>query len=238
MSVGGGKSSQSSRSASESRSFVAPFQQQFLTNMLGQAQQTFERINPALQGAAEGVGQEAQNVNRELVGRQRQIAGGSNPFIQNLLQRTGGANPFLQQQVDALGTDIGRFAQEQLQGVGSGFATANQFGSSRQGLAEGQVIGRALEEFQQGAAGLRADDLVNQQQAAIAGAGLQLDASQAGQAGAAQLFELGLAPLLSQFGALESFAGLIGDPTVLAESASSSRGKGSSTSFNVGVGDN
>lgn len=221
MAFGIGKDKSSSES--QQSTFVDPAQQAFLNNVRGQGQQTFNRVNPQLQGAAERGGQEARNVNRELTGRQRQIAGGSNPFIQNLLQRTSGDNPFLQSQVDALGVDVSRFTGEAIGQIGQGFASANQFGGSRQGLAEGVAIGRGAEEFAQGAAQLRGDDLLNQTAAATAGAGLQLDASIAGQAGAAAQFELAIAPLLAQFGGVEALSGIIGDPTVIGSGTSSSK---------------
>ncbi len=203
------------RTSAQDSTYVDPNQQRFLNQVYNAGSNIFGRIQPQLNEASGLAGQEAQGINREMTGVQRQIAGGSNPFIQTLLQRSQQENPYLQGQVDALGTDIQRFTTEAMQGVGQGFAGAGQFGGGRQGLAEGQAIGRGLEEFQQGAANLRGGDLQNQLAAAQAGGALQLDASQAGQLGASNQFDLGIAPLLSQFGAAKELAGLIGDPTVI-----------------------
>ena len=233
MGFGLGKSSSKANSSAQSSSFVDPTQAGYLSGLYGAGQQTFNNVAAQLPGAAQASGAEAQGINREATGVQRQIAGGSNPFIQSLLARSTQENPYLQGQVNSLGADIGRFTQEQLQGVGTGFATNNQFGSGRQGLAEGTAIGRGIEEFQQGATNLRAGDLQNQAGAATAGAGLQLDASQAAQLGSTNTFELGLAPLLAQFGALESFASILGDPTVLGSSSSEGSSKSSATQFSM-----
>lgn len=227
MSFGGG----SEKSSSSSRQFIAPFQQQALQRLFNDAEGVFNQTQPGLQERSQQVGnrtfsQGARNLN-QITG----IAEGSNPFIQNLLARSQGENPFLQGQVDALGRDIGRFATEQLQDVGQGFVSAGQFGGSRQGLAEGQTIGRALDEFSQGAGALRSQDLERQTQAATQAANLQLGAGQAGLAGAEQLFNLGLSPFLGQFAGLNALSGILGDPTVLTQTQS--KGKGSN--FSIGL---
>lgn len=231
MSVG--KSQSKSRSSSSGQSFVDPAQAAFLTQLFEQGAETLAEVNPALRGTATEAGAEAVGSARGFLGGTRDIASGANPFIASLLSRATGDNPIVGEQIGALGTDISRFVQENLQGVGSGFALANQFGGSRQGLAEGTAIGRGVEEFASGAADIRASDLRDRVGAAGAGAGLQLDASTAGLAGSGALFDLSMAPFLAQFGGLERFAGLLGDPTVLSETASS--GKGRSGGFSFGL---
>ncbi len=230
MSVGGSKNKSSSRS--ESRTFISPAQQQALAQLYGEALDVNQQITPGLQDRLSRSGnifnQGAAGV-QALTG----ISRGENPFIQNLMARSQMSNPFLDEQVAGIGRDIGRFTTEQLQGIGSGFVSAGQFGGSRQGLAEGQAIGRGIEEFAQQAANLRAGDLDRQLQAAETGAGLQLEAGIAGPVAAQQLFNLGIAPSLAQFAGLQQLAGLLGDPTVLSESESRSKGKGAG--FNVGI---
>jgi len=227
MAVGKDKS----KGRTSSQQVIDPIQQQFLTQLYQGAGNVFERVNPQLMDAAQSAGQQAFGAGQQFLGAQQGIAQGTNPFIQNLLQRSSGENPYLQQQVNALGTDIGRFTQEALQGVGSGFASANQFGGNRQGLAEGQAIGRGLEEFQQGAAALRSNDLAQQTAAAGQAAMLQSQAATQGMAGAGQLFNLGLSPFLGQFAGLQQFGGILGDPTVL----TSSTGRTDSSGFKIGI---
>lgn len=232
MSVGGNKSKSSSRS--NSRQFIAPAQQQALAQLYGQAQDVNQQVQPELQAQIDRSGGRIFNQGAAAVQGLTGISRGTNPFIQNLMARSQMANPYLDQQIGGLARDIGRFTTEQVQGIGQGFVSAGQFGGSRQGLAEGQAIGRSIDEFAQQAANLRGGDLDRQLQAAQAGAGLQLQAGVAGVPAAQQLFNLGISPALAQFASLQQVAGLLGDPTVLSESESVSKGKGAG--FNVGIG--
>ena len=89
-------------------------------------------------------------------------ATGQDPFTSGLAQLGGQANPFLQAQIGGLGGDLQRFLSQSLNKIGTGFAGANQFGGGRQGLAEGQAITGAINEFGQQAANLRGQDLTRQ----------------------------------------------------------------------------
>lgn len=205
-----GSSKSKSSSSSQQSSFVDPNQQKFLEQIFGGAADTFQNVNP-------GLGQAATQLGAQLGGR-------SEGFLDSLQQQASGGNPFVGQQVDALGADIGRFLQTQaLPGIGQGFATANQFGGGRQGLAEGQAITGALSEFASGAADIRSRGFGQQTQAALGGLGQLQDQ-----------FNLGLSPFLAQFAGLDAFADLIGDPTVLQQGTSTS--SASSSSFNLGFG--
>lgn len=224
--------SQGGSSQGSSSTFVDPNQAPFLQDLYGNAQGAFQQLQPQLAQQAAQFGQNLNQQQSVFTNNLAQTAGGANPFLQNLQQLGSGQNPYLQQQISGFGGDIQRQLEQSLQGIGQGFISSGQFGGSRQGLAEGQAIGRSLEEFAQGAAGLRGSDLARQAQANQAGLSLQNQAAQLGQGGLQNAFNLGLAPMTSQLGFLGQLGGIFGDPTVLAQSSSKGR-QGDSTSLSI-----
>ena len=136
----------------------------------------------------------------------------------------------------ALATGLaGQEAQRQFAGGAAGLLS--QDFATRQALAP-QLVGQQLQAGQllnQGALGQS-----QQQLQALLGAGQLGNQSVTGQTGAAGvglqnlggLFDLGLAPFGAEFSPLLNLAQIIGPPTVLQESQSTS--SGDSSSFNVG----
>ena len=146
-------------------------------------------------------------------------------------------NPYLNAQIGGLQNDMQRALQASLGNIGQGFVGAGQYGGNRQGLAEGQAITGALEEFGQQAANLRSGDLSRQLQANQAGlqGALQQQQNQlAGQQAALsslpQTMNLGLSPYTSQLGMLAQLGQIYGPPQTLtssqSQSQSTTRGRG------------
>jgi len=145
-----------------------------------------------------------------------QLAGGG-AGAAYLEGRLSGDNDLLNQQVDALGSDLGRFLREELNPVIRGSAVAGgALGGGRQGVAEGLAAEGVAREFTRGATELRSADIARRDQAALGL--LQLT----GQNSATALSSLSqLAQLGSGTEALAPYAALsdiLGGPTVLTES--------------------
>jgi len=120
-------------------------------------------------------------------------------------------------QIDALGSDLGRFFNEELNPAIRGSAVAaGQLGGGREGVAQGAAASSILKEFASGAANLRAADLTQRDNAAL---GL-LDAQN--KRGATALGSLGeLASIGSGSSVLDPYRALgeiFGAPTVTTES--------------------
>ncbi len=189
------------------------------------------------------------------------IAGGTNPAAQALQQQATGQNPFLQQQIGQLGEDVTRQFERGLAATNAQAVGAGQLGGGRQGVAQGLLGEAATQQFARGATQLRSDDIGRQLQAsqsllgaqagagqALGGLGLQqqlgnqssalqglLGQGQLGLGGLGQLqgqFNLGLSPFQAQFSPLQSFAQILGGPTVLSQGSS----QGTSSAFSVSAG--
>lgn len=226
MSIGG--SASRSSSSSRASSFVDQAQQPFLQDLRTQA--------AALQQGQQGaISQTAFGLQDRLGGQGDQLgqslanqAAGTDPFTSGLAQLGNAQNPFLDQQIAGLGGDLQRFLGQSLGQIGQGFASANQFGGSRQGLAEGSAITGAINEFGQQSANLRGGDLTRQAQALQAGGALQQGAALGGLGQLGNRFNLGLGGFGAEFQPLQNLAGIIGAPTVLDKSRSSSSSQSAS----------
>lgn len=126
-------------------------QQPYLLDIFAQAQKQFQGSGPSYFPGSTVAGfspdtLNAQTMARGMVGQQQQIAGmgsqnlqnlgaaidpNSNPYFQNAVQ--GAIRPVMQQFTDPGGP---------LASIRSGFGQAGQYGSSRQGIAEGVAAGR------------------------------------------------------------------------------------------------
>ena len=231
----GGKGANASQSSSQSfqegRSFVDPAQAQFLEQLRSQGQGLAQQQLPQIQEQSLALQNQLSGQGNQFGGALQQQAQGQDPFTSGLAQLGNQQNPFLQQQIAGLGGDLQRFLSTSLNKVGSGFAGANQFGSGRQGLAEGQAITGAINEFGQQSANLRGGDLQRQAQALQAGGQLQQGAAAQGIAGLQGRFNLGLGSFGAAFQPLLAQQQLVGGPTVLQES----QGRSSSDSSSFGV---
>ena len=219
MSFGGS----ASQSSSSGRSFVDRNQQPFLQDLREQGQALANQQAAPLAEQAFGLqgslGAQGNQLGQSLAGQ----ASGQNPFVGGLQQLGNAQNPFLDQQIAGLGGDLQRFLGQSLGQIGQGFASANQFGGSRQGLAEGSAITGAINEFGQQSANLRGDDLTRQAQALQAGGQLQQGAALGGLSQLQGRFNLGTSAFGAQFQPLLAQQQLVGDPTVLNRSTSSSQ---------------
>ncbi len=219
MSIGGS----ASRSSSSGRSFVDKAQSPFLLENRQAGQALVNEQAAPLRDTAFGLqgslGQQGNQLGGALAGQ----ASGNNPFVGGLQQLGGASNPFLDQQVAGLGGDLQRFLGQSLGQIGQGFASANQFGGSRQGLAEGAAITGAINEFGQQSANLRGDDLSRQAQALSAGGQLQQGAALGGLGQLQNRFNLGTSAFGAQFQPLLAQNQLIGAPTVLNKTSSSAQ---------------
>ncbi len=152
--------------------------------------------------------------------------------------------------ISTLGQDIERQLRRQLTGAGgiqSEAALAGAAGGGRVGVQAGIAQEGAISTFGREAAGLRNQDLARRQEL-----GTQLAGIQAGALGTAgglaagaeeqriggqlgglsqlgELFNLGLAPFAAEFGPLQAFASLLGDPSILGQSQGFSTSQSSAT---------
>ena len=176
-----------------------------------------------------------------------------------LESRVAGESPVLQEQIDALGSDLGRFFKNELnpaitsEAVGSG-----TLGGGRQGVAQGIATETVGREFSRGATSLRAADIeardraagvLSSQRIGAAGTGLGALTSLGGIAELGFGAELSPFDMLSQilggqntlttsgseaFGSSEDFARAFSEN--FAESSSQSTGSSKSKTFGIKFG--
>lgn len=145
-------------------------------------------------------------------------AGGN--FLQD---RLGSDNQVLEDQIGLLGEDLGNFFNEELlPGITSQAVDGGQLGGGRQGVAQGRAISEVGDLFTRGATALRAGDISARDSIASGIDDRSISGAQAGIQGAGTLagiadmgFSAGLAPF-------ERLAGIMGGPTVLGSSSSTS----------------
>lgn len=167
-------------------------------------------INPAV------VNQRVEQLFTGGVGIMEALAGGG-AGEDYLTARLTGGNEALDAQIDALGSDLGRFLSNEVNPTLTGNAVAaGQLGGGRQGVAQGIATEGVLREFSTQAASLRANDIMQRDQAALGLMGAQT------QRGATALSSLGaLNELGTGVGALapfEALSGIMGGPLALTES--------------------
>lgn len=130
---------------------------------------------------------------------------------------SGSDTSILDAQIGALGKDLGKFFNEELNPVIRGSAVAGgALGGGRQGVAEGLASQGVLEQFAAGAANLRATDLTNRDNAALGLISGRNTAAQTALSGLPALAGLGSGTeSLSPYLALGQ---IFGSPTVLSQS--------------------
>jgi hypothetical protein len=141
--------------------------------------------------------------------------GAGEDYLNRRLEGDGGA--VLNGQIDAIGSDLGRFFNEQLNPAITGSAVAGgALGGGRQGVAQAGAMDSVLREFATQAGNLRAADITSRDNAALG-----LLSSQNERADTALGSLSGLSDLGSGLEALSPYAALsqiIGGPTVLQDS--------------------
>ena len=154
----------------------------------------------------------------------------SGQFLQSLISGEGG---FVDENIAALGEDLGQFfGEELLPGITSEAVGGGQLGGGRQGVAQGKAIEAVGREFRRGSLDIRNADLDRRTGAATALSETRLSASEAGLTGAQQQFDLANAGTLAPFSPFLTLSQILGGPTTLSESQSSSKGK--SLGFSIG----
>ena len=128
-------------------------------------------------------------------------------------------NALVQRQIGDLGTQMGKFFNEQLMpGITGSAVSAGGFGGGRNQLAVGQAAGNVADAYSQGVTGI----MGNAYNQAIGAAGMQANNMIGAQGAINQtgqgLTNLGLANLNSQWAPLQNFQGLLGAPITLGSS--------------------
>lgn len=145
---------------------------------------------------------------------------------QFLSDRISGEGGFVDENIAALGEDLGQFFNEQLlPGITSEAVGGGQLGGGRQGVAQGKAIESVGREFRRGSLDIRNADLAQRTDAARTLSATKLSASQAGLTGVQQQFDLANAATLTPFSPFLTLAQILGNPTTLSESESSSKSK-------------
>lgn len=228
-SIGGSSSSSESQSTSQStaNSFVDPSQQPFLdflrnagvnatANVIGRDQGLFKT-------SADLLGQ-----GKDFLG---QLAGAGSGLV------GFGGQELVDTQISQLGADIGDFFQNQIiPGISRDATAVGALGGGRDEVARGAAAGEALDAFSRGSVDIQRGAEAQRLQAGIAAEGFATEASLGGLSSLAQLFGIAQAPFAAQLDPLVQLAGILGGPTVLQQSQSSSQStsESDSSSFSVG----
>lgn len=219
LGFGFGTSRDSSSSQSQSSSFVDPSQNLFLNFLRNQGASQFG----GFMDMASLFGQQAQG----LAGSAMNL--GDNPFIQSLLQQSQGNPELVAQQTEQLGSDLGRFFNEQLvPGINQGGIQAGQFAQSRGDIGRGLAAQGVTDQFQRGATAFQQADQMRALQAGQFGGQLFGQGQQLQQQGLGQAFDFLQGGFGAQFDPLFALAQIFGDPTVLQQATASSQSSGSS----------
>ncbi len=198
---------------SQTRTGIAPEQSPGLQAAItAAAQLAGQQLDPAsaFQNFIGGAG-------ADLFGIGQDFLGGIGQAQQGLL---GAEDPsIVQGRIDALGTDIRTQLGEFIGGAGglqTQGALAGNLGGVRGHVREGIAARGATDAFAREAAGIRESAAGRRLEGLLGGA----QAGQIGAGAAGDVFNLGLAPSIAQFGPLAALSGIIGDPKVLTETLS------------------
>jgi len=136
-----------------------------------------------------------------------------------LRDRLGTQSPVVDDQIEALGQDLGRFAQEQLlPGVRRSSVAGGSLGGGRQAIAEGLVGQTVAREFQQGAAELRGRDLQARDQIAQQLAQLEQSSAATGLTQLEPLLGLAEREETADLLPFATLSSILGGPVTLSES--------------------
>lgn len=190
----------------------------------------FEDIFARLFGGAEGV---AGGLDPSmLTDAANQLFNSGSAFLQGigndqgtqfLQDRLSGENQVLEDQINLLGQDLSNFFNEELlPGITSKAVDGGQLGGGRQGVAQGKAISEVGKQFTRGSVALRSADITARDNAAATLSGNSISGASVGLGGLGPLegvadlgFSAGIAPY-------ERLAAILGGPTVLSSSSSSS----------------
>jgi len=166
-----------------------------------------------------------------FLGDLEELSAGTDVAGEFLSGRISGEGGFVDENIAALGEDLGQFFEEQLlPGIESEAIGGLQLGGGRQGVAQGKAIESVGREFRRGSLEIRNRDLRERTDAARVLSAQRLSASQAGLAGSQQQFDLANAATLAPFSPFLTLAQILGAPTTLTETESSSESRALSLS--------
>ncbi len=219
MAFGIGGSSSSSQSSSSQEVFSADLFRQLFSG----ASNVAGGIDTA--GLTEAANQLFTSGSGFLSSLQEQAAG-TDVAGEFLSSRISGEGGFVDENIASLGEDLGKFFNEELlPGITSEAVGGGQLGGGRQGVAQGKAIESVGREFRRGSLDIRNADLSQRTEAARILSAQKLSASQAGLTGVQQQFDLANAATLAPFSPFLTLSQIMGSPTTLSESQSTSKSK-------------
>ena len=153
------------------------------------------------------------------------ISSGTDVAGQFLEGRVSGEGGFVDEQIAGLEEDLSTFfgglnAQITSEAVGGG-----ALGGGRQGVAQGEALRTVGREFQRGSTAIRVADLDARQRAAGTLQAGQVSAAELGLRGTQSQFNLANATSLAPLSPFLTLSQILGGPTTLTESQSSSKSK-------------
>jgi hypothetical protein len=161
-----------------------------------------------------------------FLGDLQEISAGEDVSGQFLTDLISGGSGLVDENISALSDDLSQFFNEELlPGITSEAVGGGQLGGGRQGVAQGKAVESIGREFRRGSLDIRNADLRQRQDAARELSAQRLSASQAGLTGAQQQFDLANAATNTPFSPFLTLAQILGAPTSLTESQSSSKSK-------------
>lgn len=190
----------------------------------------FEDLYQQLYGGASGVAGGladnpflSQTANQLFASGQGILGGLQNDAGSKYLTDVLTSNGNVDEQIGLLGEDINKFLSESaLPSIRRTAMGAGQLGGSRQGVAEGQALDIATNQFARGAADIRNQNLNRQLQAGGQLSAQNIQAAQTGLAGNAGLYDLANQGFLSGLSPYAALASIYGDKVTLGSSLSSS----------------
>ena len=187
-------------------------------------------------------------------GDARTLFSGGTDFLKNLAggdagsdymaSRLSGGDDILQQQISGLGSDLGKFFNEQLlPGITSESINNGALGGGRQGVAEGSAAGEVARQFAQGVTALRSNNQSQLDTLAGKYTDSRTAAAGVGLGSLPSILGLSSAGLTADMIPSELLAKILGGPTTLTDSLSvasgqstaNSKTRGGSSGFNFGI---
>jgi len=170
-----------------------------------------------------------------------QLFNGGTNFLQGLTQNAGtaalqariGDTSARDAQLGALKTNLGDFFNEQvIPGINSQGISTGTFGGSRDAVAQSMAAKAVGGQFAQGAASIIGSDQAQRDQAAAQLGQLNIQGGQAGLGSLSSLYGLAQGGATAGLVPYQLLSQIMGGPTVLGQSSSSSIAKAISDSFN------
>lgn len=206
--------------------------------------------------AAGAAGKVASNL-PTFQGDARTLFSGGTDFLSGLMggdagsdymtSRLSDGNDILQQQIEGLGSDLGKFFNEQLlPGITSEGVMSGNLGGGRQGVAQGAAAGEVARQFSQGVTALRSADQAQKDTVANNLTGARTAAAGVGLGALPSVLGLSQAGLTADMLPAQLLAAILGGPTTLTDSlqtsdsmstgqsSAASKSKGGSSGFNFG----